>query len=138
MLIVCRVKCFFILVCTLKVIALAVVWILSICNPLFAAWSAFLLPSIPVWAGIQLILGISVNLDATFLMSMGIVFRSSFILISINTTVKEYMCIVILSLVSLASSIARRMAVISLPSTDTESLSLMIIYSSLCTTASVT
>ena len=54
------------------------------------------------------------------------------------TSVKESVCIVIVSLVSLAFSSATRMAVISASSSDAESLSLMIIYSSLCTTASAT
>ena len=47
------------------------------------------------------------------------------------TAVKEYVCIVILSLASLAFSSATRMAVIQVSSTDAESLSLMIISSSL-------
>ena len=64
--------------------------------------------------------------------------KFSFLLISRFTAVKEYVCIVILSLVSLAFSSATRMAVISASSTDAESLSLMIISSSLCITAAVT
>ena len=47
------------------------------------------------------------------------------------TAVKESVCIVILSLVSLVSSRANHMSVISASSTDSESLSLMIISSSL-------
>ena len=103
-----------------------------------AAWSAFSLPGIPVWAGIQLIVGLCVNLDAASLMALVIVVKSSFLLFSIFTSVKEFVCIVILSLVSLAFSSATRMAVISASSTDAESLSLMIISSSLCTTAADT
>ena len=53
------------------------------------------------------------------------------------TPVKEYVCIVILYLVSLASSSATRMAVISASSTDAKSLIIMIISSSICTTATV-
>ena len=112
--------------------------ILSSCKPLFAAWSAFSLPGIPVWAGIHLIVGLCVNLDAVSLMALVIVFKSSFLLISMFTAVKESVCIVILSPVSLAFSIATYMAVISSSSTEAESLSLIIISSSLCTTAAAT
>ena len=49
------------------------------------------------------------------------------------TAIKEYVCIVIVSFVSLAFSSATRMALIS--ASSTESLSLMIISSSSCTTA---
>ena len=54
---------------------LTVVCILSSCKPLFAAWSAFSLSGIPIWAGIQLIVGVCVNLDATSLMALVIVFK---------------------------------------------------------------
>ena len=67
-----------------------------------------------------------------------IVFKSSVLLLSMFTAVKESVCIVILSLVSLAFSSATHMAVISASSTDTESLSLISISSSLCTTAAAT
>ena len=61
------------LFCILKVLVLAVVCILSSCRPLFAAWSAFSLPAIPVWAGIKLIVGLCVILDAAYLMTVVIV-----------------------------------------------------------------
>ena len=67
-----------------------------------------------------------------------IVFKSSFILFSMSTAVNEFVCIVIMSLVSLAFSSATRMAVISASSKDAELLSLMIISSSMCTTAAAT
>ena len=54
----------------------------------------------------------------------------SFQLFSRFTAVKESVCIVILSLVSTS---ATRMVVISASNTDVESLSLMIMASSLCT-----
>ena len=47
-----------------------------------------------------------VNLEAASLMALVIVFKSSFLLFSIFTAVKECVCIVILSLVSLAFSSA--------------------------------
>ena len=97
---------------SLKVLVLTVVCILSSYKPLFAPWSAFSLPGIPVWAGIQLIVGPGVNLEAASLMALVIVFKSSFLLFSIFTAVKESVCIVIVSLVSLAFSSATRMAVI--------------------------
>ena len=87
---------------------------------------------------IQLIVGLCVNLDAASLMALVIVFKSSFLLFSMFTADKEYVCIVIVSLVSLAFSSATRMAVISAWSTDTKLLSLVIIYSSFCTTAAAT
>ena len=62
-------------------LVLTVVCIISSCKPIFAAWSAFSLPGIPVWAGIQLIVGLSVNLDAASLMALVIVFQSSFLLV---------------------------------------------------------
>ena len=96
-----------------------------------------LLPSIPVWASIQLIAGNCVNLDAASLMALVIVFKSSLLLFSMFTVVKESVCIVILSLVTLVSSRTRYMAVISASNTDPESLSLKIISSSMCTTAAV-
>ena len=133
-----NVICYFILVCTLKVLALTVVCILSSCQPLFAAWSSFSLPGIPVWAGIQLIVGLCVNLDAASLLALVIVFKSRFLLFSMFIAVNESVCIVILSLVSLAFYRATRMAVISASSTDAKSLSLMIISSSMCTTAAAT
>ena len=103
--------------------------ILSSYKPLFAAKSAFSLPGIPVWAGIQLIVGLCVNLYAAPLMAPVIVFKCSFLLLSVFTAVKESVFIVILSLVSLAFSCANRMTVILAFSTDAESLSLMIISS---------
>ena len=66
-------------------LVLTVVCILSSCKPLFAAWSAFSLPGIPVGAGIQLIVGLYVNLDAVSLMALVIVFKSSFLLFSMFT-----------------------------------------------------
>ena len=86
-------------VCSLKVFVLTVMCIISSCKPLFAAWSVFSLPGIPVWAGIQLIVGLCVNLDAAYLMALVIVFKSSFLLFSMFTAVKESVCIVILSVV---------------------------------------
>ena len=100
---------------------LTVVCILSSCKPIFAARLTFSLPGIPVWAGIQLIVVLCVN--AASLIALVIVFKSSFILFSMFTAVKEFVCIVILSLVSLAFSSPTRMAVISASSTDAESLS---------------
>ena len=79
--------------------------------------------------------GLCVNLDAASLMALVIVFKSSFLLFCMFTAVKESVCIVILSLVSLAFYSATRMAVISASSTDAESLSLMIISFSIYTTA---
>ena len=93
-------------------LVLTVVCIRSSCKPLFAAWSAFSLPGIPVWAGIQLIVGLCVNQDAASLMALVIVFKFSVLLFSIFTAVKESVCIVIVSLGSLAFSIATRMAII--------------------------
>ena len=55
--------------------------------------------------------GICVNLDAASLMARVIVSKCSFLLLSAVTAVKESACIVILSLVPLASSNANRMAV---------------------------
>ena len=54
------------------------------------------LPRIPVWAGIQLIVGLCVNLDVAYLMALVIVFKSSFLLFSMFTAVKESVCIEIL------------------------------------------
>ena len=105
--------------------------VLSSYKPLFAVWSAFSLPGIPVF-------GLCVNLDAASLMALIILFYSSYLLLSMFTAVKESVCIVILFLVSLAFSSATRMAVIKASSTDAESLSLMIISSSLCTTTAAT
>ena len=115
---------------------ITVVCSLSSCKPHFASGSVFLLPGILVWAGIQLIVCLCVNLDVASLMVL--VIKSSFLSLSMFTTVKEFVCIVILSLVSLAFSRATRMAVISTSSTDLESLSMIIISSSLCTTAAAT
>ena len=67
-----------------------------------------------------------------------IVFKYIFLLLSMFTAVKETVCIVILSLVSLTFSSATRMAVISASSTDAESLSLMMISFYLCSTAATT
>ena len=85
--------------------------------------------------GIPLIVGICVNLDAVSLMAVVIVLKYSFLLLTVITAVKESVCIVILSLVSLAFSSANRMAVFLASSTDAQSFSLMIISSFLCTTA---
>ena len=63
---------------------------------------------------------------------------SIFLLFGMFTAVNDYVCIVIVPLVSLAFSGATRMVVISASSTDAESLSLFIISSSLCTTAAAT
>ena len=109
--------------------------ILSSCNPLFASWSAFSFYGILVWADIQLRVGICGNLDAASLMALVIIFKSSFLLFCMFTDAKGSVCIVSVSLVSLASSSATRMAVISASSIDAESLSLMIIYSPWCTTS---
>ena len=100
------------LVCSMKVLALIVACILSSCKPLFAAWFAFSLPGIPVWACIQLIVGLCVNPDAASLMVPVIVFKSRYLLFSMLTSVEESVCIIILSLVSLVFSSATRMAVI--------------------------
>ena len=116
-----RVICSFFLVCTLKVLALTIVCITTSCKPLFAAWSSFLLPGIPVLAGIQLIVGLYATLDAASGMALVIKFKSSFLLFSMFIAVRDYVCIVILSLVSQAFSSPRRMAVISTSSTDAES-----------------
>ena len=96
----------FMLVCSLKVLTLTAVCILSNCKPLFAAWSAFTLPDIHVWAGIQLIVGLCPNLDVAFLMAVVNVFKSSFLLLSMFTAVKESVCISIWFLFSLAFSSA--------------------------------
>ena len=95
-------------------------------------------PVFDVCAGMQLIVALYVNLDAASLMSLVIVLKYMFLLLSVITAVKEAVCIVIFSLVSLAFSSANLMAVISASSTDAESLSLMIIPSFLCTTAAAT
>ena len=60
--------CCFILVCALK--ALTVVCILSSCKPFFSDLSSSSLSGIPVWAGIQLIVDLYVNLDAVSLMAL--------------------------------------------------------------------
>ena len=60
--------------------------------------------------GIHLIVGLCVNLDAASLIALVIVFKSSFLLFSMFTAVKEYVCIVIVSFISLAFSSATRMA----------------------------
>ena len=64
----------------------------------------------------------SLNTVPFVLIALVIVLMSSFLLCSMFTAVKESVCIVILSFVSLAFSSATRMAVISVPSTDAESL----------------
>ena len=63
---------------------LTIVCIISSCKPLFASWSAFSLPGIPVWAGIQLIVGLCVNLDAASLMTLVIVFNSSLLCLQLS------------------------------------------------------
>ena len=86
--------------------------------------------------GIQLTVGLCVNLDAASLMALVIIFKCSFLLLSVFTAVKESVGIVIVSLVF---SSANRMAVISHSSTDAESLNLtMIFFSVVCTTAAAT
>ena len=99
----------------LKVHGLTVVCIISSCKHLFAVWSFFSLPDIPIWVGIQLIVGLGpcANLEVASLMALVIVFKYNFLLFRLFTTVKESVGIVMLSLVSQAFSIARRMAVIS-------------------------
>ena len=79
---------------------LTVVCILLSRKPLFAAWSAFSLPGIPVWAGIHLIVGLCVNFHAASLMALVIVFKAGFLLFSVFTAVKESVCTVILSCAS--------------------------------------
>ena len=69
----CRAICSFIFVCSLKVLVLTIVCILSSCKHIFAAWSVFSLPGIPVWSGIQLLVVLCVNLDAASLMALVIV-----------------------------------------------------------------
>ena len=101
-------------------LAITVVCILSSWKTLFASLSSFLLPGIPVWTGIQLIVGIGVNLDTASLMALVVVFKSSFPLFTIFTPVNESVCIVTLSLAPLAYS----RAVISASSTYAELLSL--------------
>ena len=76
-------------------VCVTVVCILSSCKPRFAAWSAFSLHGIPVWVGIKLIVGLYIYLDAASLMALVIVLKPSFILFSMFTDVKEYVCIVI-------------------------------------------
>ena len=61
---------------------------------------------------------ICVNLDDSFLMALVVVIKSSFSLFSMFTTVNEYVRIVILSLVPLASFSAMRKSVISASSTE--------------------
>ena len=65
-----------------------------------------LVPSISVWTGIQLIVGLYVNLDAASLMVLVNVFKSMFLLFSRFTAVKEYVCIVILYLQVWTSDLA--------------------------------
>ena len=86
----------------------------------------------------QLIVGLCVNLDVASLMTLVVVFKSSLSLFNMLTVVNEPVCIVILSPVSLASFSAKRMSVISASSKDAESLSIMMISSSLCATAATT
>ena len=76
--------------------------------------------------------------NSASLSALVIVFKSSFLLFRMFIAVKESVCIVIWSLVSLEFSSATRMTVISASSTDAKSLSLMIISSSMCTTAAAT
>ena len=49
----------------------------------FSALSAFSLPGILIWAGIQLKVGLYVNLDAVYLTALVVVFDSSVSLFSI-------------------------------------------------------
>ena len=109
----CHVICSLIPVCTLKVFVLTVVCIISSCEPIVTALFVFSLPGIPVWACIQLIVGLCDNLDATSLMDHVVVFNSSYPFFSMFLSVKESACIVILSLLRLASSSVMRIAVIS-------------------------
>ena len=71
-------------------------------------------------------------------MALVVVFNSSLLLFSISTTVNDSVGMVILSLDPLASSSAMRMTLIQASRTDAESLSLMMISSSLYTTAIAT
>ena len=80
----CNAVSFVLSSCTLKVLALTVVCIISSCNPLFAAWSAFSLPGIPVWVGIKLIVGLCVKLDSASLMALIITDAESLSLIIIS------------------------------------------------------
>ena len=81
--------------CTLKVLGLTVVCIVSSFKPLFAALSLFSLPGIPVWACIQLIVGLSVNLDVASLRALVVVFKSSLPWFSMFIAVNESVCIVL-------------------------------------------
>ena len=106
--------------------------ILSSCKPLFATWSAFSLPGIPVWgypvnSGPMCSYGCRVS-DAPR--------NSSVSYCLVCSQLSNSVCV--LSLVSLASSCARRIAVSSASSTDANSFNLMIIYSSLCTISPAT
>ena len=74
-------------------LALIIVCIPSSCKPLFAAFS---LPGIPVWVGIQLIVGLCVNLDTASLMALVFVFKSIFLLFNMLTAVKKSVCIIII------------------------------------------
>ena len=88
------------------------VCILSSCKRLFSALSAFSLHGIPVYAGIQLIVGLCVNLDAASLMALVVVCKCCFPVSCMFTADNNYVCIVIVSLVPPASSSSMRMAVI--------------------------
>ena len=79
--------------CSLKLLALTVVCILTSCKHIFAAWSAFSLPGIPVWAGIQLIVGLCVNLDAASLMALVILYLSPVSYCSICIQLSKSLCV---------------------------------------------
>ena len=89
-------------------------------GPLFAAWSAFSLPLIPVCASIQLIVVLYNILAATFLMALVIQLVSSFLFFSIWTAVSESVCMVDLFMFLLAFKSAISMAIISASSTDAD------------------
>ena len=70
---------YFILVCTLKVLALNIKCILSSCEPLFSAWSSFSLPGIPYSSMGGYLVNSCVHLDAATLMALVILFKASFV-----------------------------------------------------------
>ena len=88
--------------------------------------------------GYPVIVGLCVNLDAASLLALIVVFNSSYPLFSMFLAVNDSVCIVIVSLVPLASFRAMRMSVISASRTNAESLSLIMISSTLSATAADT
>ena len=85
-------------------------------GPLFADWSVFSLPLIPVCASIQLIVVLCNSLAATFLMSLVIQLVSSFLFFIIWTAVSESVCMVDFFLFLLAF----KSAIISASRTDAD------------------